>query len=326
MDIVTVGGVKNPYECIIGSGVSSLLPEKIASLTSAKKVLLITDDNVDLLYGEKVKSLIEEGGFMCHKFVFPHGEEHKNLTTVSQILEFAAENELSRSDCIIALGGGIVGDVAGFCASCFLRGIDYIQMPTTFLSAIDSSVGGKTGVNLKQGKNLAGAFYQPKAVICDTDFLSTLSPEIFMDGTAEAIKYGVLFDEELFNKFKTDFKRDISSIIKRCISFKAEVVKKDEFDTGLRQLLNFGHTIGHAIEKCSDFEISHGKAVAIGMVMAARGGAKTGLIKDDFSKEIASVNALNGLPVSADFSAEALLEAMLRDKKRSADNITLVLP
>ena len=326
MDIVTVGGVKNPYDCIIGSGVSSLLPEKIASLTSAKKVLLITDDNVDLLYGEKVKNLIEEGGFLCHKFVFPHGEEHKNLTTVSEILEFAAENELSRSDLIVALGGGIVGDVAGFCASCFLRGIDYIQLPTTFLSAIDSSVGGKTGVNLNQGKNLAGAFYQPKAVICDTDFLSTLSPDIFMDGTAEAIKYGVIFDRELFDKFKTDFKADISSIIKRCISLKAQIVKKDEFDKGERQLLNFGHTIGHAIEKCSDFKISHGKAVAIGMVMAARGGAKMGLVKTDFSEEIASVKALNRLPISADFSAEVLLDAMLKDKKRSSDGITLVIP
>ncbi len=325
-EIITVKGVATPYDCIIGSGVISCLNEKIAELTKAKKVLLITDDNVNALYGEKVLSLIKSGGFECFKFVFPHGEDHKNLKTVSDILEFAAEHQLSRSDCIVALGGGIVGDTAGFCAATFLRGIDFIQIPTTFLSAIDSSVGGKTGVNLDHGKNLAGAFYQPCAVICDTDFLNTLTPEIFGDGTAEAIKYGVIFDKELYDKLGTDFKADITSVISRCISLKASVVEKDEFDTGIRQLLNFGHTIGHAIEKCSDFEISHGHAVAIGMVMASRAAYKMGFSKEDYSIPISHMLTLNNLPVSTDFSPEVLHDAMLRDKKRTSMGITLVIP
>ncbi len=324
--VITVDGVSRPYDCIIGSGVISCLGEKLSSLTKAKKVLLLTDDNVDILYSEKVLNLIKSAGFECFKFVFPHGEEHKNLETVSDILEFAMENQISRSDCIVALGGGIVGDTAGFCAAITLRGIDFIQVPTTFLSAIDSSVGGKTGVNLKHGKNLVGAFYQPRAVICDTDFLSTLTPEIFSDGTAEAIKYGAIFDRGLYDKFRKDFRPEITEIISRCISLKAEVVKSDEFDTGLRQLLNFGHTIGHAIEKCSDFEITHGHAVAIGMVMAARASYKMGLSKEDCSIDISDILLENKLPVSADFSAEALLSAMLRDKKRTSSGITLVIP
>lgn len=326
MKTISVEGVSNPYNCIIGKGAINLLPEKISALTKAKKILIITDDNVDSLYGEIVLKLITDNGFECIKYVFPNGENHKNLETVSDILEFATQNEISRSDCIVALGGGIVGDTAGFCASVLLRGIDFIQVPTTFLSAIDSSVGGKTGVNLKQGKNLAGAFYQPKAVICDTDFLSTLTPDIFSDGTAEAIKYGVIFDKELFRKFSTEFRENIDDIISRCIELKADIVKQDEFDTGLRQLLNFGHTIGHAIEKCSDYNISHGKAIAIGMVMASEAGYKLGISKEDCSKDIISVLKKNNLPYKCDFSPADLLSVMLKDKKRTSSHITLVLP
>ncbi len=326
MKSISVEGVSNPYNCIIGKGVISLLPEKISALTKAKKVLLITDDNVDNLYGEMVLNLITDGGFDCIKFVFQNGEEHKNLETVSNILEFAVKNEISRSDCIVALGGGIVGDTAGFCASILLRGIDFIQIPTTFLSAIDSSVGGKTGVNLREGKNLAGAFYQPKTVICDTDFLSSLTPDLFSDGTAEAIKYGVIFDKELFYKFSTNFSENITDIISRCIELKADVVKQDEFDTGLRQLLNFGHTIGHSIEKCSNYKISHGKAVAIGMVMASRAGYKMEISKEDYSNDIVSVLKKNNLPYRCEFSPKELLSVMLKDKKRTSSNITLVIP
>ncbi|MBQ3053298.1 MAG: 3-dehydroquinate synthase [Clostridia bacterium] len=324
--VITVKGVSKPYDCIIGSGVISLLREKIKDVTKAKKILVVTDDNVDLLYGNRITELLTEGGFVCCKYVFSNGEENKNMETVTNILEFAMENQISRSDCIIALGGGIVGDVAGFCASICLRGIDFIQIPTTFLAAIDSSVGGKTGVNLRGGKNLAGAFYQPKLVICDTDFLNTLSPEIFSDGTAEAIKYGVIFDKSLFEKLRKDFSDDIENIISRCIYLKAQVVSQDEFDTGRRQLLNFGHTIGHAIEKCSNFTISHGRAVAIGMVMASRGAYKMGYTDKDNSIEIAKILNNNNLPVSSSFDIENLLDVMVRDKKRQGEEITLVIP
>lgn len=325
MKTVSVNGVSSPYDCFIGSGIISLLPEKLSSLTKALKVLLISDDIVDALYGEKVFSLISES-FECVKYVFPHGEDNKNLSTVSDILEFAAKNNISRSDCIVALGGGIVGDTAGFCASIALRGIDFIQIPTTLLSAVDSSVGGKTGVNLRQGKNLAGSFYQPKTVLCDTDFLCSLPSDIFADGTAEAIKYGVIFDKKLFNRFSSDFRCNIDEIIRKCIFLKAKIVEEDEFDTGQRQLLNLGHTIGHAIEICSDFSISHGSAVAIGMVMAARASFKLGVSSVDLSDEIAKVLKLNKLPVSCDFSAKELLSVMHKDKKRTSNGITLVLP
>lgn len=325
-DTVTVGNVSRPYDCIVGSGIIDTLLEKIPQVTKAKRFLVVTDDNVDAIYGEKILSLLVSGGFDCVKFVFPHGEEHKNLSTISDILEFAAENNISRSDCIIAFGGGIVGDTAGFSAAINLRGIDFIQIPTTFLAMIDSSVGGKTGVNLKHGKNLAGAFYQPRLVLCDTDFLATLSEEVFRDGVSEAIKYGAIFDKSLFDKFSGDFSSQISGIIGRCIRLKADVVGKDEFDTGCRQLLNFGHTIGHAIEKCSHFSISHGHAVAIGMVMAARAGEKMGISKENSAAEIAQVLSICHLPVKADIPASDLLSVMLNDKKRSSDSLTLVLP
>ena len=323
---ITVSKIASPYDCIIGSGALGLLTEKIPLVTNARRFLVITDDTVDSLYSDKLLSLLSDGGFDCVKFVFPHGENHKNLGTVSDILEFAADNRFTRSDGIIALGGGICGDVAGFAAAIMLRGIDFIQIPTTFLAMIDSSVGGKTGVNLVHGKNLAGAFYQPKLVICDTDFLDTLPPERFSDGTAEAIKYGAVFDKALFDRLASDFRADISDIIYRCIQLKATVVAEDEFDNGRRQLLNFGHTIGHAIEKCSDFEISHGHAVAIGMVMAARAAYKTGISSEDFSPAIADILSRNNLPSSTDIPASDLLSVMLLDKKRKSGSITLVLP
>ncbi len=324
--VITIDGVSRPYDCIIGEGAISLLNEKLSSCTKAKRVLLITDDNVDALYGDRVLSLIKSGGRECFKFVFPHGENHKNSKTVSDIIDFAMENRLSRSDCIVALGGGIVGDTAGFAASIILRGIDFLQIPTTFLSAIDSSVGGKTGVNCSYGKNLIGAFCQPRCVICDTDFFKTLTPQIFGDGVAEAIKYGVIFDKSLFERLNGDFTSYISEIVARCISLKGEIVKKDEFDTGERQLLNFGHTIGHAIERCSDFAISHGRAVGIGMVMVSRGAYKAGLTNEDYSSVITKALMTNNLPYCADFSAEELLSAMAMDKKRAGDSITLVIP
>ena len=323
---VTVSGIASPYDCVIGSGSLKLLPEKIPLVTKARRFLVVTDDMVDSIYGDKVLSLLSDSGYDCVKFVFPNGEEHKNLGTISDILEFAADNGFTRSDGIIALGGGICGDVAGFAAAVMLRGIDFIQIPTTFLAMIDSSVGGKTGVNLIHGKNLAGAFYQPRLVICDTDFLKTLPPERFSDGTAEAVKYGAIFDKALFDALASDFRADISDIIYRCIELKAMVVAEDEFDNGQRQLLNFGHTIGHAIEKCSNFEISHGHAVAIGMVMAARATFKEGISKEDFSPIISDVLLRNNLPVSTDIPAPELLSVMLLDKKRKSESITLVLP
>ncbi len=323
---VSVKGVKTPYDIVIGNGVLSSIPEKLKTITKAKTVVIITDDHVDKLYSETVWHIIENAGYSVLKFVFHHGERYKTMETVCEILEFMAENNVTRSDLILALGGGIVGDVAGFCAASYLRGIDFIQVPTTFLAAIDSSVGGKTGVNLKAGKNLAGTFYQPRAVFCDTSTFDTLSEETFKEGVAEAIKYGVICDKELFATLSKEQPWDIEAIIKRCVSIKADIVSEDEFDTGKRQLLNFGHTIGHAIETCTDFQISHGIAVGIGMAEISKISDCLGWTSEKTYPEIVTCLAKNGLPTECDVKTDKLLSVMRKDKKRTGENINLVIP
>lgn len=323
---VTVSGVKNPYDIIIGKDVMSLLPDKVKECTKAKTMVIITDDNVDKLYSDKVKSLFENEGFRVLKFVFEHGEDNKSIKTLWDILEYMADNNVTRSDCIIALGGGITGDISGYAAASYLRGIDFIQVPTSFLAAIDSSVGGKTGVNLKSGKNLAGAFYQPKAVICDTTVFSTLPEENFKEGVAEAIKYGAICDNELFLEFLNNDNLNIENIIEKCVSIKAEIVSEDEFDLGTRQLLNFGHTIGHAIEKCSEYKISHGIAVGIGMAMICKISDRVGWSFENTYDLMVKCLKKNNLPIECDIKSEKLLSAIFKDKKRSADTINLVIP
>lgn len=323
---VSVNGVKTPYDIVIGNGILSGIPDKLKTITKAKTVVIITDDNVDKLYAEKIWSIIENAGYNVLKFVFCHGECYKTMDTVCEILEFMAENNVTRSDLILALGGGIVGDVSGFCAASYLRGIDFIQVPTTFLAAIDSSVGGKTGVNLKAGKNLAGAFYQPRAVFCDISTFDTLSEDTFKEGVAEAIKYGVICDKELFVTLSKDNQWDIEAVIEQCVSIKAEIVSEDEFDTGKRQLLNFGHTIGHAIETCTDFKISHGIAVGIGMATIAKISDSLGWTSENTYPEIVTCLAKNGLPTECDAQTERLLTVMRKDKKRTGEHINLVIP
>lgn len=323
---VTVNGVKKPYDILIGNNILNILPKKISELTKAKSVVIITDDNVDKLYSNKVFNIIKDAGFNTFKFVFPHGEKHKTMETVCDILEFMAKNLVTRSDVIVALGGGIVGDVSGFVASSYLRGIDFIGIPTTFLAAIDSSVGGKTGVNLKAGKNLAGAFYQPRLVLCDTDTFTTLPKENFKEGVAEAIKYGVICDEELFNLFLSNDNIDIEAVIERCVSIKAKIVEEDELDLGKRQLLNLGHTIGHAIEKVTDFKISHGIAVGIGMAMISKISDSLGWSKEETYLKITKCLENNDIPSNIDLTTDELLSAMLKDKKRSGEKINLVIP
>lgn len=314
------------YDVLIERGILKNCGEFIKKQSKAKSCAVITDNNVDKLYSKEVLSSLEKAGFKVCKFVFEHGEENKTLKTVSSILSFLAENELTRSDIIIALGGGIVGDVAGFSASCYLRGIDFTIIPTTLLACVDSSVGGKTGVNLPQGKNLAGAFHQPSLVLCDPDCFDTLPDEIYADGISESIKYGILADEKLFNIFKDkNTKEVIEEIIKTCVIIKAQIVSRDEFDTGERQKLNFGHTVGHAIEKCSNYKVSHGHAVAIGMIIATRAAIKLGIC-EDIEKEVCTVLKKHSLPTCTNLNIDDLLSAMLVDKKRKSDKINLILP
>ena len=315
------------YEVIIGSGIISTLGEKCVSLLGKRRCIVITDSNVAPLWLGKAVDSLEKSGIDVITYIFPAGEESKSAKTLFDILEFMADNRLTRTDFAVALGGGVTGDMTGLAASLYLRGIPFVQVPTTLLAAVDSSVGGKTAVNLTAGKNLMGAFYQPSLVVCDTDTLSTLSPEIFADGMAEVIKYGVIFDRELFDAVKHgNIKDNTENIIARCVELKRDVVEKDEFDKGDRQLLNFGHTMAHSIEKLSNFEISHGSAVAIGMVIAAKASIALGWSDEDCTDGIIEANRNNNLPCECTFSPEELADAALSDKKRTGGEITFIVP
>lgn len=315
------------YEVLIGSGLLQKAGEAVKKVISPCKAAIVTDSTVVHLYEETVRKSLTEAGFSVCTFVFPTGEASKNIHTLSHLLEFLAKEEMTRTDLIVALGGGVTGDLAGFGAAVYLRGISFVQIPTTFLAAIDSSVGGKTAVDLEAGKNLAGAFYQPKLVLCDTDVLQTLPEVVFADGIAEALKYGVLGDAALFEKIAGgDFRQDLEEIIETCVSMKRDVVEEDEFDTGKRQLLNLGHTFGHAIEQKSHFQMTHGHAVAIGMHLIAKAAEAKGIAEKGTAAAIAKALEQNQLPKETEFSPTEVAEGTLRDKKRRGGTISFVFP
>lgn len=315
------------YEVLIGSGLLQKAGEAVKKVISPCKAAIVTDSTVVHLYEETVRKSLTEAGFSVCTFVFPAGEASKNMHTLSHLLEFLAKEEMTRTDMIVALGGGVTGDLAGFGAAVYLRGIPFVQIPTTFLAAIDSSVGGKTAVDLEAGKNLAGAFYQPKLVLCDTDVLQTLPEVVFADGIAEALKYGVLGDAALFEKIAGgDFRQDLEEIIETCVSMKRDVVEEDEFDTGKRQLLNLGHTFGHAIEQKSHFQMTHGHAVAIGMHLIAKAAEAKGIAEKGTAATIAKALEQNQLPKETEFSPTEVAEGTLRDKKRRGGTISFVFP
>lgn len=315
------------YPIYIGTGLLPRLGEMAGAVTKAKTVVLVTDDIVNELYAKVAEKSLQEAGFSTLKFVFPNGEASKNIHVYGTLLEFLAENHVTRTDCIAALGGGVVGDLAGFAAATYQRGIDFIQIPTTLLACVDSSVGGKTAIDLESGKNLAGAFYQPKLVVCDYSTLSTLSSAIFADGMAEVIKYGAIFDAAFLDFLDThDAKAHLETVIEKCVTFKRDVVHLDETDKGQRGLLNFGHTLGHAIEGCSHFGVSHGSAVAIGMVLVSRAAFKSGMTDVDCSDTLMRILQKYGLPTETSYSANDLYTHALSDKKRDGGQITLCIP
>ena len=315
------------YIVNIGTGFLSSIGEKIREIKPLCRVVLVSDDTVFSFYGEKVKKSLTDCGYTVFEYVFPHGEESKSFENFEKILNFSAENNITRTDLFVALGGGVTGDLTGFVASSYLRGVDFVQIPTTVLSMVDSSVGGKTAINLKAGKNLCGAFYQPIAVFADCEVLNTLPEETFNEGCAEIIKYGMICDK-VFLAFLQDnsIKENIEYVIKRCVEIKRDIVNRDEFEKGERKLLNFGHTIGHAIEKCSLLTISHGNAVAIGMVIATKGAYEVGMSEEDYSDVLLPILKKNNLPTACDFSAEDLYKASLSDKKRSFDTMSVIVP
>ena len=324
METVQVHASKS-YDVCVGKNILRETGARIRSLLGTDiRVAVVTDDTVDALHGAALEQALE--GIQHIKFVFPAGEASKTIPTYSALLEFLAEHRLTRTDAIVAFGGGVVGDLAGFAAATYLRGIPFIQLPTTLLAAVDSSVGGKTAVDLAAGKNLCGAFWQPELVLCDYALLDTLPDEIFSDGMAEVIKYGVIRDAALFRRLHQPVRTNPEDVIAACVSIKRDIVEADERDKGIRALLNFGHTAAHGIELCSNYQISHGRAVAQGMVIASRGAHKLGLCDGDIAERLCDLLALYDLPTQCGFSPAQLAQAALSDKKRAGDSITLIVP
>lgn len=314
-----------PYDVVIGKGLLDNIANEILEVKKPCRAIIVSDDTVWALYGERVKNQLTGAGYTVCECIFKSGESSKNMETVLSLLECCFSNQLTRSDLAIALGGGIVGDVCGFMSSVYLRGIDFVQIPTTLLSAIDSSVGGKTGVNCSHGKNLIGAFHQPVKVICDPLVFNTLPYDIYTAGICEALKYGVIRDNELFENIANN-SFDTEEMIYRCVEIKANIVANDEFDHGERQLLNLGHTLAHSIEALSGYEISHGHAVGLGMLCITRACEKAGLCTPGSSKRIkkalVSYNVIDNNP----YTPKELAAIALNDKKRKGDSITLVIP
>ena len=314
------------YEVIIDTDILAKSGAYIKkAVTDLGTAVIVSDDNVEALYGETVKISLEEQGFKVYQFTFPHGEESKNISTLNELWQFLAEKEITKSDIIVALGGGVTGDLSGLAAATYLRGIRFVQIPTSLLAMVDASVGGKTAIDLPQGKNLVGAFWQPSLVLCDCAALKTLPAQYLLDGWAEVIKYGFIADAELLDML-TEASEPSEEIIARCVENKRRLVEADEYDKGSRQLLNLGHTLGHAIEKCSNYQISHGQAVAIGMILIVKAAVKRGWCEKEVLTKMLAMTAKYQLPQSTIYQAEELKEAALRDKKRLGASINLVIP
>lgn len=315
------------YDILIGKGLLDKCGEIISELTKSKKCAVVTDTTVDGLYGSKILDALKKSGFNAVKFAVPAGEESKSHQQLIGLYNFLSENDITRSDFLIALGGGVVGDLTGYCAATYLRGVDYVQIPTTLLAQVDSSVGGKTAVNIDAGKNLVGCFKQPIAVVADTDTLSTLSEDIFADGMGEVVKYGMIRSSSLFEKLSHGrTKENIGEIIAECVGIKSDVVENDELDTGERMILNFGHTFGHAIEKYMGYGVvPHGKAVAMGMYMISRAAENRSLTQKGVSEKLKACLKANFLPFFSDIDRDSLYSLSIGDKKRTSDKIRVIV-
>ena len=336
MPVVEVPLRGRPYAINIGAGVLSQLGRACAGLKLGQRCAIISDANVAPRYAQAAQAALRGGGFEPVLIVVPAGEPAKRLKVVAACYDQLAAHRLERQSFIVALGGGVVGDLAGFVAATYLRGLAYVQVPTTLLAQVDSSVGGKVGVNLSAGKNLVGAFHQPRFVCCDLDTLRTLPPREFRAGLAEVIKYGIIYDAALFRRLERDLPkllkldaRALASVVARCCEIKAEVVAQDETETGLRAILNFGHTIGHAIEAISGYQrFLHGEAIAVGMVAAASlSSALLGLPETD-AQRIEQLFVAAGLPTRIRLTSlqrQHLLNAMRLDKKVSGGVVKFVL-
>ena len=331
MPTLNVALAQRSYPIVIESGLLNTHAD--SSHLGHGAILIVTDTHVGPLYAEQLKRHINMPN--CPVWQMPAGEQEKNLSRFSELLEFLAEQKLTRDSCIIALGGGVVGDLAGFAAACYMRGIAFIQVPSTLLAMVDSSVGGKTAVDLPAGKNLVGAFHQPKAVWIDPSILSTLPDREFKAGLAEVLKYGAIIDADFFSWLEQNSSgllaknpNLIEQAIARSCQHKASIVARDETEQGERALLNFGHTFGHALEVLLDYSaLVHGEAVAIGMLLAAEFSAECGLASEQDAARLKSVLQEFGLPTAIPngLKANAILDKMRLDKKARHGELRLVL-
>lgn len=315
------------YDVVIEPGLLTRLGTMAAELGLGRRAAVISDDAVFALYGAAAEKALTDAGFQVDHFLFPHGEQQKNLSTYGQVLNFLCDRRFTRSDFLVALGGGVVGDLAGFAAATYQRGIPYIQVPTTLLSMVDSSVGGKTAVDLDHGKNQAGCFYQPSLVLCDPSLLNTLPEREYRAGCAEIIKYAMLYSEDFLRELEeTPVREQFERVISVCVGMKRDVVRGDEFDRGQRALLNLGHTVGHAVEACSGFTLLHGEGVAIGMAIITRAAVEKGLCTPETLPRLLAVLERYGLPTETDYPLTDILAAAEADKKRTDDVTKFIVP
>ena len=320
-------GVSAPYDVLVGPGLLSECGARMREAVGLCRVAIVSDSTVDALCGDPVERSLRDAGYDALRCVFPAGERNKTLATLGGILEFLAENHLTRADVVVALGGGVTGDMAGFAAAVYMRGIRFVQLPTTLLAAVDASVGGKTAVDLAAGKNLAGAFHQPSLVLTDVDVLRALPQTLLSDGAAEIIKHGVLADAELFARMcEPDWTREMETIVARNVAIKCDVVVADERENGARQLLNLGHTFAHSIEAASHYAVPHGRAVAMGMRLITRAAVDKGLCPARCLEVLEALLETHGLPLHTDMDAESLAQGALSDKKRAGGTLNLVVP
>jgi 3-dehydroquinate synthase len=320
------------YDIHVQKGILNKLGSHIASLYKGDSIVVITDSNVEQFYGSIMDTVLTDSGYKTHKIIIPPGEQSKSLINLNYVYNKLAETEINRGNLIISFGGGVVGDLTGFAAATYMRGIPFINVPTTLMSQLDSSLGGKTAINLKVGKNLAGCFYHPKAVYIDPSLLETLPERVYIDGLAEAVKYGAINDAELFKKMLNAnsleaIKSSIEDIIYRCCSIKNMFVQKDETDRGERHMLNFGHTIGHAIEGYFDYQkYTHGEAVSLGMLQITKKSEELNLTGKGSYEELKKLLEICKLPIDIpQMDVQKLISIAALDKKSYENRIKLVL-
>ena len=329
---ITVTTASRTYDVVVGAGILDELGPRLRRATGAERPFVVTDTTVAPLYADRVIGALRAAGYDPGSHAMPAGEVNKHLGTLGDVCQAIAEAELSRDDAVVALGGGVVGDLAGFAAAIYMRGIQVVQVPTTLLAMVDSSVGGKTAIDATAGKNLLGAFLQPSLVVADVQTLSTLAPDVFVDGIGEVVKHAVLADPQLFDELtEHPLTQDadeeyLARVVARNVEIKRDVVGADERERGLRQTLNLGHTIGHAIEASSGYRLGHGHCVAAGLCCIARATEALGWSEPGLARRIELCVAAQGLPTTTDISHEDLIYQAGFDKKRHGDTVNIVVP